>query len=73
MTHISHVLVIGCHLAIIKDAPHAIEYLLLLLLLSSSSLSVVVVLCCYVLFFSCSCSCFVYVITYVCTVWIIRL
>ena len=57
MTHISHsvnVLVIGCHLAIIKEAPHAIEYLLVV---------VVVVFCCFVIvFFFCSCFCLCYYI-----------
>jgi hypothetical protein len=64
MTHISHsvnVLVIGCHLAIIKEAPHAIEYLLLLLLLLLVVVVVVVVVvvfCFVVIFFFCSLSCF---------------
>jgi hypothetical protein len=57
MTHISHsvyVLDIGCHLAIIKEAPHAIECLLV----------AVVVFCCFVVvfFFCSSCFCLCYYI-----------
>jgi hypothetical protein len=61
MTRISHsvnVLVIGCHLAIIKEAPHAIEYLLLVIVVVVVVVVVVVFCCFVVVFFFCSCSCF---------------